>query len=185
MGILAPEDAEPDDAVNQTASGTTTSADDFSSIGGVCKAKNFPALNAVRAFQGQLNRVAQVRGWGKIVTDGAVGPKTLALLHQVQGIASGSVMGDTSSCMGVAPDVDVLAAQVMALANSLGAPAEVSGPLAITVPTIVTKSGKTVASPDAGAIGAFATLGPVEKLAILGVAGTIGYLVLRKSKKRK
>lgn len=184
-GIVGASQSDPSDAVDQSAGGgATTSAADFTAVGGVCKARNFPALNAVRVFQGQLNRVAHMKKWSKVVVDGAVGPATLALLRQVQGIANGSVMGDPSSCMTVAPDVDVLAAQIAAVADSLGAPAQVSGPLAVTVPTIVTKSGKTVAAPDAGAAGAFATLAGVEKLAILGVAGAVGYLVFRKRRNR-
>jgi hypothetical protein len=186
-GATSADQADPADNVNQTVGGgTSTSASDFTSTNGVCKPMNFPALAASRALQSQLNRVAQMKGFGKVATDGAIGPGTLALFRQVQSISAGGVMGDPSSCMGVAPDVDVLAAQVQAVADSLGAPATVSGPvLSLSVPTIKTKSGKTVVAPDAGLLGSMASMSAVEKLALLGVAGGIGYLLLSKKKRRK
>ncbi len=178
--------ADPADNVNQTATGgTSTTTADFSSVFGVCKPKNFPALNAVRAFQNQLNRVAHVKNMGKVAVDGAVGPATLALFRLVQSAAAGGVMGDPSTCMGIAPDVDVLAAQIQAYADTLGAPAEVSGPVSIKAPTIVTKSGKTVVAPDAGVLGSLATLSSVEKIALVGLAGGIGYMLVKRSKRRK
>lgn len=178
-------DAPPTDAVNQTSSGTTTSASDFIVVAGICKPQNFPALDAVREFQRQLNRVAQVKGFRKTAVDGAVGPATLALFRLVQSASAGAVLGDASSCMGVAPDVDVIGAQIKTLADGLGAPATVSGPVSITPPTIVTKSGKTVVAPDAGFVGAVATMSTVEKLALLAVAGGLGYLLLNNKKKRR
>lgn len=184
-GTEMPDDT---DNVNQTAGGgTTTSAADFTTVGGVCKPRNFPALDAVRVFQRQLNRVAQVKGFSKIVVDGAVGPGTLALFRQVQSVGKGSVMGDPSTCTGVAPDVDVLAAQVKDLADTLGAPAQVSGPVAIATPTILTKSNKVVIAPDAGAglLGAVASMSGIEKVALVGVAGAIGYLLIHGKKRRK
>lgn len=179
--VLDATSAPPADNVNQTSSGTSTSSADFVNIGGVCKPQNFPALASVRAFQAQLNRVAQVKGYGKVATDGAVGPATLALFRKVQSAAgAGTIMGDPSSCMGVAPDVDVLGQQVQAYADSQGAPAQVSSPSG--VPTITTKSGAIVVAPDAGIAGSLATLSGVEKLALLGVAGGIAYMLMRKPK---
>lgn len=181
-----PSQVPPGDQVNQTAGGgTTTSAADFTVVGGVCKPTNFPALAAVRAFQGQLNRVAQMKGFTKIAADGSVGPATLTLFRQVQSVAAGSVMGDGSSCMGVAPDVDVLAAQIAALADGLGAPATVSGALTLRPPTIVTKSGLPVAAPDAGLTAELAKLSGIEKIAIVGLGGAILYLTLGRHGKRK
>lgn len=177
--------ADPTDLVNQTTSGTTTSAADFTSVNGACKPSNFPALAMVQEFQSQLNRVAQMRAFSKIAVDGAVGPATLALFRLVQSAAGGSVMGDPSSCMGVAPDVDVLAAQIRAFADTLGAPTIVAGTLSIAPPTILTKSGKTVVPPNAGIAGSLATLSSMEKVALVGVLGGIGYLMLHKPKKRR
>lgn len=178
--------AAPGDNVFQTASGTTTSAADFSSVGGVCKPSNFPALNVVRWFQEQLNRVAQVKGFSKVSPDGAVGPATLTLFRKVQAAApAGSIMGDANSCMTVAPDVDVLGQQIQTYADSLGAPAKVSGPiLSTSVPTIQTKSGQTVVAPDAGFLGQLATLSSVEKLALLGVGGGIAFVLWKRHRQR-
>lgn len=180
-------DSEPDptDLVNQTAGGgTSTSAADFTVVGGVCKPQNFPALAATRFLQKQLNRVAQVKGFAKVSSDGAVGPATLTLFRQVQSVSAGGVMGDPSSCMGVAPDVDVLGAQVKALADTLGAPADVGEPVSLKVPTITTKSNKTIAAPDAGLLGSIGSLSGIEKLAMLAVAGGVGYLLLGKKRRK-
>jgi hypothetical protein len=183
-GAVDPSEADPADNINQTANGTSTSAADFTVVNGVCKPQNFPALAASRNFQSQLNRVAQIKGFSKITTDGALGTATMTLFKQVQSAApAGQIMGDSSSCMGVAPDVDVLGQQIQAFADSLGAPATVSGPaLSLSTPSIVTKSGKTIVAPDAGIMGDLAKLSGVEKLALLGLAGGIGYMMLTKKK---
>lgn len=184
--VLTVDQAPATDNINQTATGTSTSASDFTSVGGVCKPMNLPALASSRAFQGQINRVAEVKGFGKVATDGAIGPATLALFKKVQAAApAGSIMGDAASCMTVAPDVDVLGQQVQAFADSLGAPTVVSGPtLSMSVPTITTKSGATVLAPDAGILGSLATLSTVEKVALLGLAGGIGYVLWTKHSKK-
>jgi len=185
-GAIPASQADPTDTITQTASGTSTSAADFTSVNGVCKAMNLPALAAVRGLQSQLNRVAQVKGYGKIAADGAIGPATLALFRLVQTAAgSGTIMGDASSCVNIGADSDVLLGQVQAYADSLGAPATVSAALSLGVPSIVTKSGKTVVAPDAGIAGSLATLSGTEQMALLAVAGGIGYLLLTKKKRRK
>lgn len=168
--------APASDNVNATANGTTTSSADFTAVSGVCKPKNFPALKTTQEMQRQLNRVAQVKGYSKISVDGAVGPGTLALFQKVQAISAGQVMGDPSSCMGVAPDVDVLGAQIKTLADGMGAPATVSDPISIVPPTIQTNSGKKVPVPDSGIWASLAALSGIEKVALLGVAGGLGYL---------
>ncbi len=179
-------DPDPTDNVNQTAGGgTSTSASDFTNVGGVCKPQNFPALTASRELQNQLNRVAQMKGFSKISSDGAIGPGTLALFRQVQTISAGGVMGDPASCTGIAPDVDVLSGQVRAVADSLGAPATVSGPLFSNPPSILTKSGKTIVPPDGGILGSLSQLSGVEKIAIVGLAGGIGYLLMTGRKRRR
>lgn len=88
--------AAADDNIMSTANGTTTTAADFTSTGGVCKAKNFPALAMAQEFQAQLNRVAHAKGYSKIAVDGALGPGTMALFRLVQTASSGSVMGDST-----------------------------------------------------------------------------------------
>jgi hypothetical protein len=184
-GAVDASQADPADDVNQTATGTgSTSAADFAVVNGVCKARNFPALAASRGFQGQLNRVAQAKGFGKISTDGAIGPATMALFRKVQASApSGQIMGDASNCQNISADVDVLGQQIQVFADALGSPPTVSGPvLSISPPTIVTKSGQTVLAPDAGIVGSLASLSDIEKLALLGVAGGVGYMLLKKKR---
>jgi len=132
-----------------------------------------------------FNRVAQMKKLGKIGVDGAIGQATLTLFRAVQTAAAGAVMGDPSNCMGVAADADVLSEQVKAFANSLNAPAQVSAAVSLSYPSIVTKSGKTVVPPDAGITGDLASMSTLERLAIVGVAGAIGYLVYTGAKRRK
>lgn len=61
----------------------------------------------------------------------------------------------------------------------------VAGALSIKAPTIVTASGKTIVAPNAGIAGSLAMMSSIEKVAILGVAGAIGYLLLGTKKKRR
>lgn len=168
-----------------TASGSPSiSQADFVSTGGICKASNLTALTYVKTLQKQLNRVASVKGFGKIAIDGAVGPGTLGLFRQVQGAAGkGAIMGDPSSCIGVAADADVLLAQVQAYADSLGAPAVVLGAPSFTQPTIVTKDGKEKS--QAGVWDTFSGMSGLEQIAVVGVFGAIGYLVFTGKKKRR
>jgi hypothetical protein len=170
-----------------TASGGTsiTAADFSTAMPGVCKPTNLTALGYVKSLQNQLNRVAQMKGFPKIGVDGEIGQGTLALFAKVQTAAGATqIMGSPSSCLGVAPDADVLSAQVQAYADSLGAPAKV-GPsqLAVKAPTIVRPNGQEVA--ETGVMGAFDQLATIEKLAVVGVAGGIGYLLMTAKKKRK
>lgn len=60
-------------------------------------------------------------GFAKITVDGAVGQETLVLFRRVQDRSRGEVMGDGSSCMGVAPDVDVIGDQLRAFGEALTA----------------------------------------------------------------
>lgn len=181
------DQASAEDAVTSLAFGPSTTADDFVTVGNVCKARNFPALAYARELQDQLNRVAQVKQWPKTDVDGAIGPATVALFKRVQAAAAGAILGDASSCAGIAPDVDVLSVQVKQFADTLGAPATVSPPVtsALKAKTILTKSGKTVVAPDAGIAGSLAQLSGAEKVALLGLAGGITYFLVTKKKRRK
>ena len=184
-GAVNASHAEPDDNVNQTAGGGSVTSADYTSVNGVCKARNFPALTVAKELQAQLNRVAQMKKLSKVAVDGAIGPRTLTLFRAVQTAAGGAVMGDPSNCMGVAADADVLSEQVKLFADSLNAPAQVSAAVSLSYPSIVTKSGKTVVPPDAGITGGLASMSSIERLAIFGVAGAIGYLVYTGAKRRK
>lgn len=181
--------AAPGDNVNATADGSgSISISDFKNVGGVCKPMNFPALNFARALQGQMNRVAQVKGWGKIAADGAIGPGTVALFAKIKAAYPSTVMGDTSSCSFIAADADVLAEQVRQVADSLKAPATVSAAPG-AAPSITTKSGAVVLAPTSsgtgvslidGAIGGMST---GQKVVLAGLVGGIGYVLYKKSKK--
>jgi hypothetical protein len=170
-----------DDNVDQLATGASVGMADYTSVGGVCKARNKPALTFALNLQNQLNRVAQAKGFSKIKADGAIGPATMTLFNQVQAASGGQVMQTVQSCVDLAGDSDVLGAQVQAYADSIGAPSKVTSPVSLTPPTIVTKSGKEIAG-DALGIGSMSL---VEKLAIAGVVGGIGWMVYTGKKKRR
>jgi hypothetical protein len=140
----------------------------------------------VRSFQAQLNRVAQIRGFAKVASDGAVGPATLALFKKVQAAMPAGSINVNPDCLAIAADVDVLGQQIQQFADSLGAPPQVAGPVtgALSVPSIKTKSGATVVAADAGVLGSLATLSGAEKLALLGMAGGVGYMLLKKKRHR-
>lgn len=170
--------APASDAVN-AFSGSSISAADFNAN---CKAKNAPAFAAVQNLQRQLSRVGSVKGLGTTGADGQVGPGTLGLLRKVQKLFP-QVMGDASSCLYVSADADVIGDQVKDVADSLNAPASV--PVASKAATIVTKSGLLVTppgAPPASLLGAFSGVTPMQGLALAGLAGGIGYLLLRKKK---
>jgi hypothetical protein len=156
-------------------------------IPGTCKPSDFATLAKFKAFQEQLNRVAQVKGYPKIAVDGDIGPGTVALALKVTGSNTAA-----SSCATIAGNITALTTAVMAVANTLSAPAKVSGPAPVTPPSIVNAAGQIqVAPPGAGnSIGAsiydtFDKLGTVGKLAAVGILGGIGYFVIVKKKRRK
>lgn len=179
------ETATTDD-VATASGGTSITTSDFTQAGGICKAANITALNYVKELQRQLNRVAQVKGFAKVGVDGEVGPGTLSLFTKVQtaaGTGAGAILGTPSSCMGVAPDADVLSAQVAAYANSIGAPAIASAAFTGHAPTIVRPNGQEVAA--AGLFDTFDRLPALEKFAVLGVFGGIGYMLMAGKRRKK
>lgn len=170
--------------VPPASGGTAISAADFVVRGSVCKPANVTALVHVQELQRQLNRVAQVKGFSKIAADGEVGPATITLFARVQAAAGAArIPGATGACVDIAPKADVLRDQVKQYADSIGAPAQASAPIAFKAPTIVTPTGQEVAV-GAGVFDTFNQLGTVEKVAIVGVFGGIGYMLLKKARKR-
>lgn len=178
------ETATPADVATATGGASITSAD-FTSTGGICKAGNLTALNYVKELQRQLNRVAQVKGFSKVGVDGEIGPATLALFAKVQTAAgAGQILGTPGSCMGVAPDADVLSAQVQSYATSIGAPATASAAFTGHAATIVRPNGQEVAA--AGLFDTFDRLPTLEKFAVVTVFGGIGYMLFAgRRRKRK
>lgn len=145
---------------------------------GICKPMDKATLDVVVIFQNNLNRVAQMKGFSKIAPDGDIGPATLALFRSVQAASGGSVAGNGSSCVGIGPDLNDINRQVAALADSLGAPAKVSGPAPIAPPSFVTPTGQTVAVPNAGAGSIFDVVKNMStpmKLTLAGLGVGIGY----------
>lgn len=178
-----------DPSTTKFASGNSISMSDFKTVGGICKPTNFPALAYVKTMQQQMNRVAQKKGFSKIGVDGAVGPGTLALLAKIQQASSGEVMGNTSSCIYVAGDADVIGEQVKSYADSIGAPVTVQGPPA--VPAIVSAAtGAVLTAPPGTGVGAqvagaFSGMTGGQKLALAGMTGGIGYLIYKKTHKKR
>lgn len=178
LETATPADAPP------ASGGTSITTADFTSSGSICKAANLTALNYVKELQRQLNRVAQVKGFAKVGVDGEVGPATLALFQKVQTAAgTGQILGTPSSCMGVAPDADVLGAQVQAYANSINAPATASAAFTGHAATIVRPNGQEVAA--SGLFDTFDRLPTLEKFAVVTVFGGIGYMLFVGKRKRK
>jgi hypothetical protein len=173
----------PGDNADQLQSGGSISSSDWKNMGGVCKAVDFPALNAAKNLQSQMNRVAFVKGFNKITVDGDIGPATITLLKQVQSASGQTVGGDTSSCVGVASSCDVIANQVTMFANNIGAPATV--PQATSSGSINTKSGLTLKPPGASAagdiLGAFGGLSTIQQVAVVAVGGFVIYQLMGRS----
>ncbi|MFN0247076.1 MAG: hypothetical protein ACKV2T_09210 [Kofleriaceae bacterium] len=97
----------------------TTTMADFVDRGGTCKGLARDAVLATRELQHQLNRAAGLVGLEAIDEDGDIGAKTLALFGRVQTLSGGAIMGDSTTCMGVAPDADVLGEQLRLFADEL------------------------------------------------------------------
>lgn len=173
--------------------GSTVTSSDFNCVKypGICKPMNLRALQTVQALQAQMNRVAQVKGMGKIAVDGAIGPGTLALFNQVAAASQGTpyVMSPVGSTPLLAADADVYASQCAGLANALGAPAQVSAPSANSPVTLVNRAGAELKAPKAnqdmagaGILAAFNGMSTVAQVAVVGIGG---FAVLKFMKKRK
>ncbi len=153
-------------------------------IPGVCKPSDFSTLAKFKALQEQINRLAQVKGTPKIAVDGDLGAGTVSAYNKAMGTG-------LSSCSQLAGAVSAFTAQVRMAADSAGAPSRVSGPAPTTAPSIVTPAGSLVVAPPgagnpmaASVYDAFGSLGGIGKIAALGIAGGIGYLLLKKKRRK-
>ncbi len=181
----------------------TTSAANFNSTAypGVCKPIDSATFATVVDFQRQLNRCAEKLNFVKIATDGSIGPLTLALFAKVQAVSqtfnsetqNDEILGDASSCILIATDVDVIAVEVKQFADAIGAPASVQSPNAVAgkgpgKASIVSRAGiETARGTGASIMDAFGNLSTVEKVAIAGTVGAIGFILydMQKRGKRK
>jgi hypothetical protein len=97
----------------------TTTTSDFVKIGETYKPRNAAARAVVREFQLQLRRVAHHYGHARIAISGQIGPATLALFAAVQADAGDYVMGDASTCLGVAQNAPMTLTQAPYLESRL------------------------------------------------------------------
>jgi hypothetical protein len=142
---------------------------------GVCKPSNEPTLQLVYDLQNQLNRVAQAKGLTKIGVDGDIGPGTIKLFN--------AVLGTSANCVTIGATIGAFTAQVTAIANELGAPAKVSGPIPAKAPTIVTATGLEVKGPPpAGSslVDSVKNLGMPTLLALGVGLGAAAYFMTKK-----
>ncbi len=148
---------------------------------GVCKPMDFRTLAVFQGLQSQLNRLAQVKGLAKVAVDGDIGPGVISLAGKA-GIAP---VG--SACSVIAANAIVYEAQSRLLADTLKAPAMVSGPAPLKAPSIIDpKTMLDVPAPraSAGLLDGFNNLSTPLKLAAVGVLGGIAYYIHKGSKKK-
>jgi hypothetical protein len=166
---------------------------------GVCKPSTNPTLLLFRELQSQLNRVASVSGLTPIAIDGDIGPGTVALYAREKPFLAVSVapidaaaaikVSSASTCSQIATVADIIARVAKNYADSQKAPAVVPGPAPTRPPTLVNAKGEEFAAPPPGKdlfVQIFGRpLSTMEKVAVIGVFGGIGYLVYTNTKKRK
>ena len=172
--------------------GDVTSADfNSTKYPGICKPSNFATLDKFKELQRQLNRYAYACNISdRVADDGDIGPGTIALLGKCVRVNSlPSLVVPPSSCTTVALAAESITADMKAFADGKGAPAKVSGPASVRLPVLVnaTTGKETVAPPDFIRKMFGRDLSTTEKLAFVGVAGGVGYLLLtrKKGKRRK
>jgi hypothetical protein len=99
-------------------------------IPGVCKATNQTTLNLFKELQRQLNRVLSTYGAKLIGVDGEIGPGTV-------GAMTVAFPAGTWNCTSIAGGADAWMPETKLLADSKGAPAQVSSPRPPKPPSII------------------------------------------------
>lgn len=146
---------------------------------GICKPMNRETLDQVVEMQNQLNRVAQNKGIAKIAPDGDVGPGTVGLVNKVKEIVL-DLATDTSTCMGVAMNADLIASNAKMFADTAGVSATVSAPIPPRPPSFIAPTGLEVPVPGAGSGGMNTTM------LILGLGAVgLGFFLLMNRPERK
>lgn len=175
------------------------SADNFNATKypGIVKPSNVTTLAVFKGLQSQLNRCAYVLKQKTIAIDGDVGPGTIALWTNVRTKVMATVgselsgaeaakLNAASSTVALANVADIAERACRMFADQNGAPATPPAPPPAKPPTLVMPSGvETPAPAGAGLLAAFQTASTPMKLAALGIAGGIGYYMLKGGKRRR
>lgn len=165
-------------------------ASSFKQVGNICKPLTFSSLAAAQELQRQLNRVAAVKGFSKIAIDGGIGPGTMTLFGQVQGISASGITS-AAACMTVGAACLIFASQIQAYADSIGAPTLVPAPSSPAPISLATAAGNVVKAPLATQAAAsldvlgLGNLSGTEQLLLAAAAVGVGYFLFRGSSKSK
>jgi hypothetical protein len=119
-------------------------------LSGTAKPTTAPELANFKAIQNTANRIAERKGLAKIGVDGRIGPKTTALVNRC--------LGSTFSANDIADRAASVLADLLTLANNIGAPATVSAPAPKSPPSVARTDGTVAHPPGAGG-------GPLAQLA--------------------
>lgn len=148
---------------------------------GICKPMNRETLDQVVEMQNQLNRVAQNKGLPKIAPDGDVGPGTVGLVNKVKEIVL-DLATNTSTCMGVAMNADLIASNAKMFADTAGVSATVSAPIPPRPPSFIAPTGVEIAAPGAAASAA-GGMSTTTMLLIGAVIIGAGYFLSKKGRR--
>lgn len=165
---------------------------------GVCKPSTVSALATFKRLQTQLNRIAAAKSIPTIAIDGDIGPGTVTLFGKVQAdlvayatstmnlAGSVKIAVVTSSCTALASVADIVGDVADQYATSIKAPLNPPSPTPTKPPTLVLPSGAEVPPPaGAGLLTAFTSASDTMKIAMIAVAGGVGYYLLKGRKHRR
>jgi len=166
---------------------------------GICKPSTITALAAFKRLQTQLNRVAYAKGLSTIAVDGDIGPGTVSLVNKLapslitdattkMQLASATKVATSTmnGCVSLASVADVVADVAESYAGTLKAPEKAPAPAPTKPPTLVSSSGQESAPPPgADILSAFTSASTPMKLAMVAVAGGVGYYLYKGHKKRR
>lgn len=144
---------------------------------GICKPANKPTLEKFFELQRQLNRYSAAKGLpDRVGIDGDIGPGVVALVAKTT--------GTSPACTEIALQCVERTISMKAFADAKGIATKASAPVSMKVPTIVSPSGVESMVP-AGFMAQFfgRSLSSTESVALVGLAGGIGYLLLTKKRK--
>lgn len=164
----------------------------FKTVNGVCVPQTKAASIAAQNLQIQMNRIAKAQAFPPIVTDGQIGPHTIALLNAISTMTPGTV-GTFSSCTQISTICNSLTASVQGVADSINAPsasAAAPGTQSQGNAVLIAPSGKVFSAPVVDSTSILDSIGlgnlsTTEQLALAGIALGIGYFLFKGSKKKR